>query len=91
MREKQFDQALKRIAEVLTLDKIGEYREPLVRKMEHVLPHVSARNQQEYLLLINLVNRHAKPKGGTALGAFVLLRGPSRRPSRAWFAARSRG
>ena len=61
-REKNFDAALKRIAEAFTLDKTGEYRERLLQKLHEVLHHVSLRHQQEYLLLINLVSRYAKPK-----------------------------
>jgi tetratricopeptide (TPR) repeat protein len=62
VREKNFDAALKRIAEAFSLDKTGEYRERLMHKLQEVLHHVSQRHQQEYLLLINLVSKYAKPK-----------------------------
>jgi tetratricopeptide (TPR) repeat protein len=62
VRERNYDAALKRIAEAFTLDKTGEYRERLMQKLQEVLHHVSLRHQQEYLLLINLVSRYAKPK-----------------------------
>ena len=62
VREKNYDAALKRIAEAFTLDKTGEYRERLLQKLQEVLQHVSQRHQQEYLLLINLVSRYAKNK-----------------------------
>jgi tetratricopeptide (TPR) repeat protein len=62
VREKNFDAALKRIAEAFTLDKTGEYRERLLQKLQEVLGHVAQRHQQEYLLLINLVSRYAKTK-----------------------------
>ena len=65
VREKNFDAALKRIAEAFTLDKTGEYRERLMQKMQEVLQHVAHRHQQEYLLLINLVSRYAKKKDET--------------------------
>lgn len=62
VREKNYDAALKRLAEAFSLDKTGEYRERLTQKMQEVLHHVSLRHQQEYLLLINLVSRYNKPK-----------------------------
>jgi tetratricopeptide (TPR) repeat protein len=65
VREKNFDAALKRIAEAFTLDKTGEYRERLLQKLQEVLGHVAQRHQQEYLLLINLVSRFAKTKAET--------------------------
>jgi tetratricopeptide (TPR) repeat protein len=58
--EKNYHQALERIAEALSLDKTGEYRERLLQKHTEVMQHLGARHQQEYLLLINLVSRYAK-------------------------------
>jgi tetratricopeptide (TPR) repeat protein len=65
VREKNYDAALRRIAEAFTLDKAGEYRDRLMQKMQEVVHHVSLRHQQEYLLLINLVSRYTKPKDET--------------------------
>lgn len=62
VREKNFDAALKRIAEAFTLDKTGQWRERLLNKLQETLHQVSLRHQQEYLLLINLVSRYNKPK-----------------------------
>jgi tetratricopeptide (TPR) repeat protein len=65
VRERNFDAALRRIAEAFTLDKTGEYRDRLMQKMQEVVHHVSLRHQQEYLLLINLVSRYTRPKDET--------------------------
>ena len=59
-REKNFPAALGIIAEALALDKTGEYRERLLQKQSEVLAQLAVRNQQEYLLLINLVSKYAK-------------------------------
>jgi hypothetical protein len=47
------------IAEALALDKTGEYRERLLQKQAEVLGGLEVRNRQEYLLLLNLVSKHA--------------------------------
>jgi tetratricopeptide (TPR) repeat protein len=59
-RDKDYPAALARIAEALALDKTGEYRERLLQKLQEVLPLLTRRYQQEYLLLINLVSKFAK-------------------------------
>jgi tetratricopeptide (TPR) repeat protein len=59
-RLKDYPQALQRIAEALALDKTGEYRERLLQKQQEVIALQTRRHQQEYLLLINLVSKHAK-------------------------------
>jgi tetratricopeptide (TPR) repeat protein len=61
VREKNFPAALDVLAKAMALDKTGEYRERLLQKQQEVLAGLHLRNQQEYLLLINLVSRHAKP------------------------------
>jgi tetratricopeptide (TPR) repeat protein len=61
-REKDYPAALRRLAEALALDKTGEYRERLLQKQQEVLGRLAQRHQQEYLLLINLVSRYAKPE-----------------------------
>jgi tetratricopeptide (TPR) repeat protein len=60
-REKDFTAALAVIAEGLALDRTGEYRERLLQKQAEVLGRLEARNRQEYLLLLNLVSKHARP------------------------------
>ena len=62
VREKNFDAAMKRLAEAFTLDKTGEYRDRLVQKWQELVNHIGHRHQQEYLLLINLVSRYSKSK-----------------------------
>jgi tetratricopeptide (TPR) repeat protein len=59
-RLKDYPQALLRIAEALALDKTGEYRDRLLQKQQEVIALQTRRHQQEYLLLINLVSKHAK-------------------------------
>ncbi len=49
------------IAEALALDKTGEYRDRLLQKQQEVVALQARRHQQEYLLLINLVSKYAKP------------------------------
>jgi tetratricopeptide (TPR) repeat protein len=61
-REKDFPAALSMIAEALSLDKTGEYRDRLLQKQQEVVAQLNLRNQQEYLLLINLVSKYAKPR-----------------------------
>ena len=60
-RERDYPAAVQRIAEALTLDKTGEFRDRLLQKQAEVLSHLHMRNQQAYLLLINLVSKYAKP------------------------------
>jgi tetratricopeptide (TPR) repeat protein len=62
VHQRQHDHAaaLARIAEALALDKTGQYRERLLHKQQEVLARLAARHQQEYLLLANLVSRHAR-------------------------------
>ncbi len=60
VREKNFPASLLMIAEAMALDKTGEYRDRLLQKLQEVVQQVGLRHQQEYLLLINLVSRHAK-------------------------------
>jgi tetratricopeptide (TPR) repeat protein len=62
VREKNFPAALDILAKAMALDKTGEYRERLLQKQQEVLAGLHLRNQQEYLLLINLVSRHAHHK-----------------------------
>jgi tetratricopeptide (TPR) repeat protein len=59
-REKDYPAALQKIAEALALDKTGQHRERLLQKQAEVLQQLALRNQQEYLLLINLVSKYAK-------------------------------
>jgi tetratricopeptide (TPR) repeat protein len=74
-REKNFPAALEMIAQAFALDKTGEYRERLLQKLNEVLGLLSVRNQQEYLLLINLVSKFstkeegAKEEDGVVAGA----------------------
>src|SRR5262249_2056510 len=60
-RERDFTAALSVISEGLALDKTGEYRERLLQKQGEVLGLLGIKYQQEYLLLINLVSKLAKP------------------------------
>lgn len=59
-RAKKYPAALKYLAEALALDKTGQFRERLMQKQSEVLAKLALRHQQEYLLLINLVSKHAK-------------------------------
>jgi tetratricopeptide (TPR) repeat protein len=63
VRERDAAGALQVLAEAIALDKTGQYRERLLQKQQEALALLQARNQQEYLLLINLVSRHAPPVG----------------------------
>ena len=60
-RAREYPAALQRIAEALALDKTGEYRDRLLQKLQEVVGRQMQRHQQEYLLLINLVSKNAKP------------------------------
>ncbi len=59
-RAKNYPAALQHIAAALALDKTGQFRERLLQKQNEVLAKQALRHQQEYLLLINLVSKHAK-------------------------------
>jgi tetratricopeptide (TPR) repeat protein len=60
-RQRNWPAALQVIAEALALDKTGEYRERLLQKQAEVLAGLEGRNRQEYLLMLNLVSKHARP------------------------------
>ncbi len=59
-RERNYPAALVAVAEALGFDKTGEYHERLLQKQQEVLGQLRLRNQQEYLLLINLVSKYVK-------------------------------
>lgn len=59
-REMNFPAALQIIGEAIAFDKTGQFRERLLHKQQEVLAQLTLRNQQEYLLLINLVSKYAK-------------------------------
>jgi tetratricopeptide (TPR) repeat protein len=66
-REQNYPAALAMIAEGISLDKTGQYRERLLQKQNELVALQSRRHQQEFLLLVNLVSRYpaaktAKPK-----------------------------
>jgi tetratricopeptide (TPR) repeat protein len=61
-REGNYVAALAKLAEALSLDKTGEYRDRVLQKQQEVLAQLTQRNRQEYLLLVNLVSRFAKRK-----------------------------
>jgi tetratricopeptide (TPR) repeat protein len=61
-RERDYPAALLVLAEALALDRTGEYRERLLQKQQEVLGQLAVRHRQEYLLLVNLVSRHAQDK-----------------------------
>ena len=61
-REKNFPAALEMIAEALTLDKMGQYRDRLLQKQSEVVAQQVQRHQTEYLLLVNLVSKYAAAK-----------------------------
>jgi tetratricopeptide (TPR) repeat protein len=63
-REKNFPAALESIAQALSLDKTGEFRDRLLHKQNEVLAQSAQRHQHEYLLLINLVSKYVKPEDG---------------------------
>ncbi len=58
-REKNFPAALQIIAEALSLDKMGQYRDRLLQKQSEVVAQQVQRHQTEYLLLVNLVSKYA--------------------------------
>jgi len=59
-RLKDYPAALAMISEALSLDRTGEYRERLLNKQQEVLARLSQKNQQEYLLMINLVSKYVQ-------------------------------
>src|SRR5260370_18633170 len=61
-REKNFPAALAMFAEALALDKTGQYRDRLLQQLNEILPQLAMRHQPEYLLLINLVSKYARPE-----------------------------
>ena len=79
-REKNYEAALEMIAKGLALDKLGQYRERLLAKMQEVVAQQVRRHQTEYLLLVNLVSKYAsgspaeKPKHENA--ATTAVTGP---------------
>jgi len=58
-REKNFPPALAILAEALSLDKMGQYRERLLQKQSEVVAQQVQRHQTEYLLLVNLISKYA--------------------------------
>jgi tetratricopeptide (TPR) repeat protein len=58
-REKNFPAALAMIAEGLSRDKMGQYRDRLLQKQSEVVAQQVQRHQTEYLLLVNLVSKYA--------------------------------
>ncbi|HYV37229.1 MAG TPA: tetratricopeptide repeat protein [Gemmataceae bacterium] len=61
-REKNFPAAMEMIAEGLSLDKMGQYRERLLQKQSEIVTQQVQRHQTEYLLLVNLVSKYATPE-----------------------------
>jgi tetratricopeptide (TPR) repeat protein len=59
-RQGDYAGALQMLAQGLALDRTGEYRERLLQKQQEVLALAARRHQQEYLLLVNLVSKHAQ-------------------------------
>jgi tetratricopeptide (TPR) repeat protein len=81
-REQDHAAALAVIAEGLALDRTGEYRDRLLQKQQEVLAQVAARHRQEYLLLVNLVSRHApRQEPGRAAERAA---GPAGEAGKAW-------
>ena len=58
-RLKDYPAALDMIAQAMSLDKTGEFRDRLLHKQQEILARLAQKNQQEYLLLINLVSKYA--------------------------------
>jgi tetratricopeptide (TPR) repeat protein len=61
-REKNYPRALEKIAEGLSLDKMGQYRDRLLQKQSELVAQQVQRHQTEYLLLVNLVSKYAAPQ-----------------------------
>jgi hypothetical protein len=75
-REHNYPSALAMIAEGLSLDKTGQFRDRLMQKQNELVAQQTRRHQQEYLLLVNLVSRYQagdpkkdKPKQEEEIGA----------------------
>jgi tetratricopeptide (TPR) repeat protein len=68
-REKDYSAALSMLAEAMGQDKTGLFRDRLLQKQQEVLAQMARDHQHEYLLLTNLVSRHAQ--GGTEPAAEV--------------------
>src|SRR5262249_42245759 len=60
-RQRDYPAALEVLAEALTLDRTEDLRERLLQKQAEVLAELEGRNRQEYLLMLNLVSRSARP------------------------------
>jgi tetratricopeptide (TPR) repeat protein len=58
---KDYEQALLVLAEAMALDTTGEYAERLTQKQAEVRALLARRHQLEYLRMVNLVSRAAKP------------------------------
>ena len=56
------------ISQAMSLDKTGEFRDKLLHKQQEVLAVQAQKNQQEYLLLINLVSKYAHQQDKDAEG-----------------------
>ena len=56
-RERDWPAALAIIAEALALDRTDSYRERLLQKQSEVQAGREGRNRQEYLLMLNRVNK----------------------------------
>jgi tetratricopeptide (TPR) repeat protein len=59
-RENDYPKALAMIAEAMSFDKTGAFRDRLLQKQNEIVARLNIRNQREYLLLINLVSKYAK-------------------------------
>jgi tetratricopeptide (TPR) repeat protein len=57
---RDYPKALRCIAEAFALDKTGQYREAVMQKLQEILARLTQRNQEEFLLLINLVSHYGK-------------------------------
>jgi tetratricopeptide (TPR) repeat protein len=70
-RTGEYAEALRRIAEALTLDKMGAYRDRLLQTQSEVLAQLSQRSQQEYRRMADRVSTRPdspKPAGTPANG-----------------------
>ena len=52
---------------------LGEYRERLLQKQAEVLAGLEGRNRQEYLLMLNLVSKYARPPEAAETHSLSLL------------------
>jgi tetratricopeptide (TPR) repeat protein len=60
VQKRDYAAALTMIAEAFSVDSRGESFERLLKKQQEVLVRLAQQHQREYLLLTNLVSRHAK-------------------------------